>query len=356
MSQLNHKKELKDNIWVVSITQGNASMEFTFPDEAEADRFIDDAITTSVDPQIYADIPHFDGVSGKWEMKIFIGDYPEYKLKVFDTHDEAKEYRSKCKKLKKNQSEKVTKEIGDELTFLEKLDNEMGNTPVHMDQDVPEDLEALQQKLEEFKDDYHQKKNDAECKANEILTKAAEFYLGADLISKNEYAVFKVQIHQMNLGSLLFQLEIAQKNIYTLSEQIHSSSNQPFARMFEVLGQLQRVVLDINKFIFEYMENMEKSLVNIREEINERSGTPLEEQGGERLVFYRNSKKLISDIKNFQSELDTFKEQSAKPSANSKIREMHKEKDPDPEDMKRYDDEDDDLEYDNDDTGLDSFE
>jgi hypothetical protein len=67
-----------------------------------------------------------------------------------------------------------------------------------------------------------------------------------------------MKIEEMTLGSLIFQMETAERAITTLLQQIDDGDVSP--RMFEVLGTLQKSMLDIIKSQTMYMMATEEGV------------------------------------------------------------------------------------------------
>jgi hypothetical protein len=70
-----------------------------------------------------------------------------------------------------------------------------------------------------------------------------------------------MRIEEMTLSSLLFQMETAERAITTLLQQIDDGDVSP--RMFEVLGTLQKSMLDIIKSQTMYMIATEEGVKKI---------------------------------------------------------------------------------------------
>jgi hypothetical protein len=98
---------------------------------------------------------------------------------------------------------------------------------------------------------YIQKKDAASEKAKKTIGSLLKFYLSEEIINNDEYVKAKMKIEEMTLGSLFFQMETAERAITILLQQIDDGDVSP--RMFEVLGTLQKSMLDIIKSQTMYM-------------------------------------------------------------------------------------------------------
>jgi hypothetical protein len=109
--------------------------------------------------------------------------------------------------------------------------------------------------------DYVKKKDAASEKAKKTINSLLKFYLSEEIIDSDEYVKAKMRIEEMTLSSLLFQMETAERAITTLLQQIDDGDVSP--RMFEVLGTLQKSMLDIIKSQTMYMIATEEGVKKI---------------------------------------------------------------------------------------------
>lgn len=104
--------------------------------------------------------------------------------------------------------------------------------------------------------------NDAKKLMNSLL----KFYLSSELIEKNEYVQLKAKIDVMTLSNLINQMQIAEHAITTLMRTIDSGEFTP--RMFEVLGGLQKTMLDIMKHQTLHMMASEENMKRLKRDID----------------------------------------------------------------------------------------
>jgi len=126
------------------------------------------------------------------------------------------------------------------------------------DIDSPIDMTELPQRRVSPAFDYTKKKSDSSFQAKKTINTLLKFYLSEDIIDNDEYIKAKMKIEEMTLGSLIFQMETAERAITTLLQQIDDGDVSP--RMFEVLGTLQKSMLDIIKSQTMYMMATEEGV------------------------------------------------------------------------------------------------
>lgn len=113
--------------------------------------------------------------------------------------------------------------------------------------------------------DYLKMKGNAAEKAKKTIGALMKFYLDADIIEQDEYVKARRRIDEMTLSSLMFQLETAEQALVTLLRTIDSGELAP--RMFEVLGTLQKSMLDIIKSQTMYLVAAEESVKKLSRDI-----------------------------------------------------------------------------------------
>jgi hypothetical protein len=113
--------------------------------------------------------------------------------------------------------------------------------------------------------DYFKMKGNAADKAKKTIGALMKFYLDADIIEQDEYVKARRRIDEMTLSSLMFQLETAEQALVTLLRTIDSGELAP--RMFEVLGTLQKSMLDIIKSQTMYLVAAEESVKKLSRDI-----------------------------------------------------------------------------------------
>jgi len=103
-------------------------------------------------------------------------------------------------------------------------------------------------------------------KAKKMMDSVMKLYLSAEIIEKNEYVKVKQRIGEMQLATLLTQMNQMQHSIETLMRTIDSGELSP--RMFEVLGGLQKTMLEINKHTTLHIMAAEENTKKLKHDID----------------------------------------------------------------------------------------
>lgn len=128
----------------------------------------------------------------------------------------------------------------------------------------PNALPAFREEHEPM--NYPEIKSTATNSAKKLMNSLLKFYLSQELIEKNEYIQLKAKIDVMTLANLINQMEIAEHAITTLMRTIDSGEFSP--RMFEVLGGLQKTMLDIMKHQTLHMMAAEENMKKMKRDID----------------------------------------------------------------------------------------
>jgi hypothetical protein len=106
----------------------------------------------------------------------------------------------------------------------------------------------------------------AKAKAQRVMDKLLRFYLSEEVIEEQEYIKAKAELDKQALGSLIKQMENSERAINILMDTILEGDVAP--RMFEVLSDLQRTMLDIIKSQTMYMIAIEENARKMAREID----------------------------------------------------------------------------------------
>jgi len=112
----------------------------------------------------------------------------------------------------------------------------------------------------------------AKGKAKKVMNSLLKFYLSEEIIAEHEYIQAKAQLDEYALGMLIRQMENSEIAISTLMDTINEGDVSP--RMFEVLGDLQRTLLDIIKSQTMYMVAIEENAKKTSRDIDVYHGSP----------------------------------------------------------------------------------
>lgn len=237
---------------------------------------------------------------GEWKVTIREKD-DIIKTLSFNNENEASDYiKSETKKNlkmdKKERSKQINenrKKLDDSLESLLSDEDLLEDNVDPNDNDMPSVTPNVQH-------DYIQMKGSAATKAKKTITALMKFYLDEDIIEQDEYVKARKRIDEMTLSSLMFQLETAEQALVTLLRTIDSGELAP--RMFEVLGTLQKSMLDIIKSQTMYLVAAEESVKKLSRDIEvftDRKNKKIEGGGKQNNSnINRGTKSLMEEIQN----------------------------------------------------------
>ena len=96
----------------------------------------------------------------------------------------------------------------------------------------------------------------AKEKAENVMTSLLKLYLSDGFISKSEYIQAKVNLDSMTLGKIMNQMEVSERAISLLMENIEMGDINP--KLFDALGNLQRTFIDLVKTQTNYVATAEE--------------------------------------------------------------------------------------------------
>lgn len=251
---------------------------------------------------------------GEWKVCVREND-EIINIHIFNNEDEASKYiKSEVHKTnstmsnknerneRKNEVNKTREALGDTLDGLLSDDSLL--------EDSADKEHGLPQITSTTRHDYATIKGNTVSKAKKTITSLMKFYLDEKIIENNEYVQARKKIDEMTLGSLMFQLDTAEKALVTLLKTIDSGETAP--RMFEVLGTLQKSMLDIIKSQTMYLVAAEESVKKLSRDIDvfseKKKKSSGDETNNEISNINRGTKGLMQsiqeDVKNFKDEGD----------------------------------------------------
>ena len=98
-------------------------------------------------------------------------------------------------------------------------------------------------------------------KAEKIMGSLLRLYMSDGFISKNEYVLAKSNLDAMTLGKILNQMEISDRAIQMLMENIEIGDVNP--KLFDALANLQRTFLEIVRTQTNYIKMAEEEYSKI---------------------------------------------------------------------------------------------
>lgn len=163
-----------------------------------------------------------------------------------------------------NKENKGNKKIDEQAEEIRgELDSLIGENEesLNVEKD-PEDASQLTEQESSLPPaNYGKLKDKATKKAEKTIDSLLKFYLDQDIIDNDEYVKAKRNMDVMTMSSLIYQLQAGERALTTLLESI--DNGEVTARMFEVLGTLQKSMLDIIKSQNMYLMSAEESTKRI---------------------------------------------------------------------------------------------
>ena len=136
-------------------------------------------------------------------------------------------------------------------------------------------------------------------KAKGVMEALLRVYLSDNFISKSEYAQAKVNLDSMTLGNIMNQMEISQRAINILMDNIELGDINP--KLFEVLGKLQGTFIDLVKtqttYIMNASDEYEKLALDKDGVMTEVTASPAKEvSGGFKSSSQKDLMRLIRNV------------------------------------------------------------
>lgn len=173
--------------------------------------------------------------------------------------------------------------------------------------DLPDEVPGLDEdyKLKPVKKEFTQPDaNKAANKAKRVMDNLLKFYLSEEIIEEQEYIKAKAELDKSALSALIKQMENSERAITILMRAIDDEGDVS-PRMFEVLSDLQRTMLDIIKSQTMYMVAVEENVKKIARDLdvyqNGGSTKKIESSGG---IKSRGTKDLMRALQ------DSIKEEN----------------------------------------------
>lgn len=173
-----------------------------------------------------------------------------------------------------------------------------------LDDDLPDEVTIPDEDLDDLVDSrrpvtsYDTMRNGAYAKAKKVMDGLLKLYLSEEIIEEQEYIRARVELDKMSLGALIFQMETAERAIITMLDNIDSGEMHP--RMFEVLGGLQKTLLDIVKSQTMYLMASEENMKKLSRDIDvykpQYKAITAEKSSSAGVVSSRGTKELMRSI------------------------------------------------------------
>lgn len=159
-------------------------------------------------------------------------------------------------------------------------------------------------KRQAFKKAWDDKKSQFEARAKSMIGAITDMYFDAKIIKKYDHVVYKKDIESADIVTLLQQVDVAERAIIKIMEMVELGTAT--SRLFEVLAQMQKLVIDLTESKRKFLQNVEEDFKRLKEDIivlESTSQTAVVGKEGERtLLSTNNSKLLIREIETFTKE------------------------------------------------------
>jgi len=142
----------------------------------------------------------------------------------------------------------------------------------------------------------------AKGKAKKVMSSLLKFYLSEEIIAEHEYIQAKSNLDEYALGMLIRQMENSEVAISQLMDIINEGDVSP--RMFEVLSDLQRTLLDIIKSQTMYMVAIEENAKKTSRDIDVYHGNSESNNKKQSGVKSRGTKDLMRALQETINEED----------------------------------------------------
>lgn len=142
----------------------------------------------------------------------------------------------------------------------------------------------------------------AKSKAKKVMSSLLKFYLSEEIIAEHEYIQAKSNLDEYALGMLIRQMENSEVAISQLMDIINEGDVSP--RMFEVLSDLQRTLLDIIKSQTMYMVAIEENAKKTSRDIDVYHGNSENNNKKQSGVKSRGTKDLMRALQETINEED----------------------------------------------------
>lgn len=128
------------------------------------------------------------------------------------------------------------------------------------DIDISEDIDANTLTFKRAPVPARTTETPAMCKAKEkaekVMTTLLKLYLSDGFISRSEYVRAKVNLDSMTLGKIMNQMEVSERAISLLMENIEMGDINP--KLFDAVGNLQRTFINLVNTQTNYVANAEE--------------------------------------------------------------------------------------------------
>lgn len=147
-------------------------------------------------------------------------------------------------------------------------------------------------------------KTQCEEEARIMLTNAIAFLIPADMIENNNYLKNKLEVDIISLAGMIYQLRTNEVMQKALIDQVNLGATNP--RMFEVFGQLSKIIGELNKQLIQTVEAIKETFKTFKNDVKEQRTEALAPTAnsagmltsGDGSVITRGTKEMIHQVRN----------------------------------------------------------
>lgn len=166
--------------------------------------------------------------------------------------------------------------------------------------------EEFEEKFKKLKKKFKKKRAEFETKAKDALMEAAKIYLGEKHTAA--YEKYKLELNKSGLSTIMYQVHTMHKAADALIARIQASGSMMSTKDIEAFTGLQRIMLDVQKFQFEYMQSIESSMKDLKAdlEVAEHGTTsgPQDSEGG--IIFFKGGKDFLKQLASMKNSMNDF--------------------------------------------------
>ena len=163
------------------------------------------------------------------------------------------------------------------------------------------DADQYQERFKKVKKAFKKQRTAFYEQAKTALEEAAKIYLGDKAIES--YKKYRQEISTQTLGQILYQMHTMEEALHIMSAKLKVAGGYASPRDVEVFSQLNRVILDAQKFQFEFLKSIEDSMKLLRDEVSGGTDQPDTEEA---VVYMKGNKELIRTLMEARKEVMEF--------------------------------------------------
>ncbi len=250
---------------------------------------------------------------------VFENDDPfEYTRKVFDEIEIANKFRQGSEVLTADQR-KVVEDLTSQVSFLDKLiqaetkEGDSNSKNKITDLTIPSQdqetlfgmtVEEFEKKFKKIKKQFKEKRKKFEDNARSALLEAAKLYLGDR--HTEAYVKYKLELNQSGLGSIMYQIHTMEETLHSLAARIKVAGAHMISRDVEVFTGLQRIILDAQKFQFDYLKSIEASMKELKVDYELANSNDDSTSKDDNIIYFRGSKEFLKQLSEIKNTMDDF--------------------------------------------------